>query len=51
MAEALKNLRILIADDYELVRHGIRALLQSRRGWRVVGEAADGKEALEKTTT
>src|ERR1700682_668226 len=50
MAEALKNLRILIADDYELVRHGIRALLQSRRGWRVVGEAADGKEALEKTT-
>lgn len=39
----------MVADDHELVRHGIRALLQDHRGWRVVGEAADGAEAAEKT--
>lgn len=50
MTEDLKKLRIFLADDHELVRHGIRALLQARRSWTVVGEAADGKEALEKTT-
>lgn len=45
----MKKLRILIADDHGLVRHGARAVLQSRRGWRVVGEAANGREAIEKT--
>jgi DNA-binding NarL/FixJ family response regulator len=44
----LKRLRILIADDHELVRHGIRALLQSRHEWKVVGEAVNGLEAVEK---
>jgi len=44
----VKNLRILIADDHELVRRGARGVLHSRRGWRVVGEAANGQEALEK---
>src|ERR1700730_17375418 len=44
-----KKLRILVADDHELVRRGIRGLLRARRGWRVVGEAADGREAVEKT--
>ena len=44
----MKNLRILIADDHELVRRGARGVLHSRRGWRVVGEAANGQEALEK---
>jgi DNA-binding NarL/FixJ family response regulator len=37
-----------LADDHALIRHGIRALLQAQRGWRVTGEAADGLEALEK---
>jgi len=45
-----KKLRILIADDHELVRHGVRALLQTHRGWRVVGEAAEGDETLSKAT-
>jgi DNA-binding NarL/FixJ family response regulator len=48
MVKRNKKLRILIADDHELVRHGIRALLQARPGWKVVGEAANGSEAVEK---
>jgi two-component system, NarL family, response regulator NreC len=44
----VKKLRILVADDHGLVRCGARALLQSRRGWRVVGEASNGREAVEK---
>lgn len=43
-----KKLRLLIADDHELVRHGIRGLLQAHRGWVVVGEAIDGREAVQK---
>jgi two-component system, NarL family, response regulator NreC len=42
----VKKLRILIADDHGLVRRGIREVLRSRRGWRVVGEAANGREAI-----
>jgi len=42
------KLRILIADDHELVRRGARALLNARNGWSVVGEAANGREAVEK---
>jgi DNA-binding NarL/FixJ family response regulator len=44
----LKTLRILIADDHGLVRRGARAILHSRHGWRVVGEAVDGREAVQK---
>ena len=44
----MKKLRILIADDHGLVRHGARAVLNSQRGWRVVGEAANGPEAVQK---
>jgi DNA-binding NarL/FixJ family response regulator len=49
MARAMNKLRILVADDHELVRHGIRGILRARRGWRVIGEAANGQEAVEKT--
>jgi DNA-binding NarL/FixJ family response regulator len=38
--------RILIADDYPLVRRAIRRLLAARPGWEVVAEAADGNEAI-----
>jgi DNA-binding NarL/FixJ family response regulator len=40
-------LRILIADDHELARRGIRALLESHAGWQVCGEARDGRETVE----
>jgi DNA-binding NarL/FixJ family response regulator len=39
-------LRILIADDHEVARRGIRALLESHPGWEVCGEASDGREAV-----
>jgi DNA-binding NarL/FixJ family response regulator len=48
MTRGTKKLRILVADDHELVRRGIRGLLRARRGWTVVGEAANGREAVEK---
>jgi DNA-binding NarL/FixJ family response regulator len=44
----MKKLRILIADDHALVRRGVRGLFQTQRGWRVVGEASNGREAVEK---
>lgn len=42
-------MRILLADDHEAIRRGMRALLETQEGWRVCGEAADGQEAVEKT--
>ncbi|HXW56797.1 MAG TPA: response regulator transcription factor [Candidatus Cybelea sp.] len=41
-------MRILLADDHEAVRKGLRALLESRREWRICGEAEDGQDAVEK---
>ncbi len=40
--------RILIADDHDVVRSGVRAILEGQEGWEVVGEAANGKEAVDK---
>jgi DNA-binding NarL/FixJ family response regulator len=40
--------RILIADDHELVREGMRAILHSEPGWVVCAEATTGREALEQ---
>src|SRR5208283_1269902 len=42
------KLRILLADDHEIVRRGLRALLERHEGWEVCGEASDGREAVEK---
>jgi DNA-binding NarL/FixJ family response regulator len=42
-------LRLLVADDHEVVRHGLRALLESEPGWAVVAEAVSGREAVQKT--
>ncbi|MGC2059092.1 MAG: response regulator transcription factor, partial [Candidatus Sulfotelmatobacter sp.] len=43
-------LRILIADDHEVARKGIRSVLEDRPGWQVCGEAKDGREAVELAT-
>ena len=40
--------RILIADDHDVVRSGLRSFLESHPDWEVVAEAADGKEAIAK---
>jgi PAS domain S-box-containing protein len=42
------SLRILIADDHDIVRRGLKSLLNTRAEWDVCGEAADGKDAVEK---
>lgn len=44
----MKRLSILIADDHELVRRGIRQLLLTRSGWKLVGEATSGRDAIAK---
>ncbi len=40
--------RILVTDDHEVVRRGLRALLEAQPGWEVCGEAGDGREAINK---
>ena len=42
-----KPARLVIADDHELARAGLRAMLTGQRGLELVGEAANGREALE----
>ena len=42
--------RILLADDHEVVRAGLRALLEEQSGWEVVAEAGDGRDAVEKAS-
>ncbi|MCZ6680720.1 MAG: response regulator transcription factor [Candidatus Poribacteria bacterium] len=44
----MKKMKIFIADDHLLVREGIKALLQTQPDMEVVGEAGDGREAVEK---
>ena len=40
-------LRILVADDYELVRRGICSILKTQPGWTICGEASTGEQAVE----
>lgn len=42
------NIKILLVDDHSLVRDGVRALLEREREFRVVGEAQDGRSAIEQ---
>jgi DNA-binding NarL/FixJ family response regulator len=39
-------LRILIADDHQAIRQGVRTFLENRDGWQIAGEASNGREAL-----
>jgi DNA-binding NarL/FixJ family response regulator len=49
MENIMRTLRILIADDHQLIRDGVKALLESRAGWEICGEAGTGREAVAKT--
>lgn len=42
----MTTLRILVVDDHEIIRLGVKSLLQSRPGWTVCGETGDGREAI-----
>lgn len=44
----IPKIRILIADDHEVLRFGLRRILETQAKWEVVAEAADGKEAIFK---
>jgi DNA-binding NarL/FixJ family response regulator len=41
------KLRILVADDHEIVRHGLVALVKSHPGWEICAEADNGRQAAE----
>ena len=45
----MKRIRILIADDHEIVREGVRALIERQPDWEMCGEAATGREAVVET--
>jgi len=44
----MSTVRILLADDHEIVREGVRALITRQPGWEICGEAATGREAVEQ---
>jgi DNA-binding NarL/FixJ family response regulator len=43
------GVRILIADDHELMRRGLRSVFATHPDWEVCGEAVDGRDAIEKS--
>jgi len=43
----MKTLKILVADDHEIVREGLKARLEKHAGWKVCAEAANGRQAVE----
>lgn len=44
----MKAVQVLLADDHEVVRCGLRTIIESRPEYRVAGEAVNGREAIEK---
>ena len=46
----MSNLKVLIADDHDLVRKGLRMLIEEHPGWTVCAEARSGREAVDQAT-
>src|SRR5262245_35572883 len=46
-ADRVLSVSVLVADDHDVVRKGIRTILGAQKGWRVCGEAASGLEAVK----
>ena len=46
-----RTIRVLLADDHETVRHGLKLLIDAQRDMTVVGEAADGRSAVDRAVT
>jgi DNA-binding NarL/FixJ family response regulator len=44
----MESLKLLVADDHEIVRKGVRCLLEAQPGWQVMAEASNGREAVEQ---
>ena len=49
LERVVKRIRVLIVDDHTVIRDGLRAVLTLQKDITVVGEAVDGKDAVEKT--
>jgi len=45
----MNKIRVLLAEDHTIVRKGLRSLLDSEVGMEVIGEAEDGREAIQMT--
>jgi DNA-binding NarL/FixJ family response regulator len=45
---SMESLKLLVADDHEIVRKGVRCLLEAQPGWQVMAEASNGREAVEQ---
>src|ERR1700746_527281 len=48
LEEGQKQVRLLVVDDHEAVRRGIRSLVSSRSDWSICGEAVDGLDAIDR---
>jgi DNA-binding NarL/FixJ family response regulator len=48
MKRRLRKVRLLVADDHETIRRGVRALIERQPGWEICGEAATGRESVKK---
>jgi len=48
--QSILRKRILIADDHEMLRRGVRFMLEKESAWEVCGEAVNGQEAVDKAT-
>ena len=44
----MPDLRVVLGDDHTILRHGLRKILESEPGWSVIGEAADGRDAVRR---
>jgi DNA-binding NarL/FixJ family response regulator len=50
-AESVTRKQILIADDHEMLRRGVRTLLEDEPDWEICGEAFDGQDAVAKANS
>ena len=44
----MSDVRLLVADDHDVLRRGVRAILEENPNWKIVAEARDGQEAIER---
>jgi DNA-binding NarL/FixJ family response regulator len=51
LSARVSTVKILIADDNDILRRSMRSFLESHAGWHVCGEAVDGREAVDKAVT
>ncbi|MCW8830790.1 MAG: response regulator transcription factor, partial [Gammaproteobacteria bacterium] len=47
MNQVSPSIRLMVVDDHDLVRHGLKSLLSSQKGIEVVAEASSGEQAID----